>query len=62
MDAGFDNLLGSIRQVKPNAIVIYDLNTDQLIRRYEIPAAHLERKSLLTNIVGVFFSIIQADF
>lgn len=53
MDVGFDNILGVLKIIKPHTVSIYDLNTDQLIRRFEIPFSHLARKSLLTNIVSI---------
>lgn len=60
MDGGFDNLLGTVKIVKPHSILIYDLRSDQLIKRFEIPSSHLIRRSLLTNIVSIalFFKLV----
>lgn len=60
MDGGFDSLLGPVKIVKPNAIAIYDLRSDQLIRRFEIPSENLIRKSLLTNIVSILCYLLDS--
>lgn len=51
MDTGLADILGSPNQYKPPAIVIFDLNTDKLIRRFVIPEDSVKDDSFFANIV-----------
>jgi hypothetical protein len=51
MDTGLADILGSPNPVAPNSILIFDLNTDQLIRRFEIPKEYVKDGSFFANIV-----------
>lgn len=51
MDTGLADILGNPNQIAPPAIVIFDLNTDQLIRRYTIPSEHVKEDTFYANIV-----------
>lgn len=51
LDTGLADILGEGKQVTPNAIVIFDLKTDKLVRRFAIPKGHLKEDSFLANIV-----------
>lgn len=52
LDTGFDDFLGTFKQVTPNAIVVFDLNTDKLIARYDIPKSQLKEDSFMPNLVS----------
>uniref|UniRef100_A0A1B0GFH7 Protein yellow n=1 Tax=Glossina morsitans morsitans TaxID=37546 RepID=A0A1B0GFH7_GLOMM len=51
LDTGVIDLLGDTKQIAPNAIIIFDLKTDKLIRRYELPKNQVKDESFLANIV-----------
>lgn len=51
MDSGLADILGSPKQWAPNSIAIFDLNTDQLIRRFVIPEDQVKADSFIANIV-----------
>ncbi|KAL1494889.1 hypothetical protein ABEB36_010404 [Hypothenemus hampei] len=51
MDTGLADILGEPTVISPPAIVIYDLNTDKLIRRYTFKAEDLKQDSFFANIV-----------
>lgn len=51
MDSGLADILGNPKQIAPPALVIFDLNTDQLIRRYTIPADFIKDDSFFANVV-----------
>lgn len=52
MDTGLADILGSPHQYKPSTIIIYDLNTDKLIRSFPIPETMVKDDSFLANIVS----------
>lgn len=52
MDTGLADILGSPHQFKPSSIVIYDLTTDKLIRRFTIPEDSVKDDSFFANIVS----------
>lgn len=54
LDTGSDDFLGAFKQVTPNAVVVFDLNTDKLIARYEIPKSQLKEDSFMPNLVSCF--------
>uniref|UniRef100_A0A1A9WET6 Protein yellow n=1 Tax=Glossina brevipalpis TaxID=37001 RepID=A0A1A9WET6_9MUSC len=51
LDTGVIDLLGDTKQIAPNAIIIFDLKTDKLIRRYELPKNQVKDESFLANII-----------
>ncbi|KAL9875269.1 protein yellow [Glossina fuscipes] len=51
LDTGVTDLLGDTKQIAPNSIIIFDLKTDKLIRRYELPKNQVKDESFLANIV-----------
>lgn len=52
LDTGLADILGEGKQVTPNAIAIFDLKTDKLVRRFTIPKTQLKEDSFLANIVS----------
>lgn len=61
LDTGFDDFLGDYKQVAPNAVVVFDLNTDKLIARYEIPKSQLKEDSFMPNLVSDFIEWIDLE-
>lgn len=53
MDTGLADILGSPKVIAPPALVIFDLNTDTLIRRYTFTSNDLGHNSFLANVVSV---------
>ncbi|XP_074116276.1 yellow-h isoform X1 [Cotesia typhae] len=51
LDSGSVNLTESIKRVCPPAIFIFDLKTDRLLKRYQIPEEQIKEDSLWSNIV-----------
>lgn len=51
MDSGQVEVTIKPRQICPPSIIVFDLKTDQLILRYEIPEQYVKQDSLYTNIV-----------
>jgi hypothetical protein len=51
IDAGIVNALTNLQQLCPPKIVAYDLNTDQQVLNYQLPADQYLQGSLITNIV-----------
>uniref|UniRef100_T1GYN2 Bee-milk protein n=1 Tax=Megaselia scalaris TaxID=36166 RepID=T1GYN2_MEGSC len=49
-DNGLENLLEKPTQIVPGALVIFDLNTDTLIRRYEVPISQSKSDTFFPNI------------
>jgi hypothetical protein len=52
MDSGLADILGSPKQWAPNSIAVFDLNTDELIRRFVIPEDQVKEDSFFANIVS----------
>ncbi|XP_077289908.1 protein yellow-like [Arctopsyche grandis] len=50
LDSGLSDLLGNVTVVSQPQLVVYDLRTDQLMRRFTIPPAQLEEESFFANI------------
>lgn len=57
IDNGIDNLLENPISIVPPAIVIFDLNRHQLIRRFVLPQNQLKNDTFLPNIVSNVFII-----
>lgn len=51
MDTGLADILGNPNQVAPPAIVIFDLETNQLIRRFTCPESVIKEDTFFANIV-----------
>lgn len=52
MDTGLADILGSPKQHTPPALVIFDLKTDKLIRRYTFPKAQILTGTFFANVVS----------
>lgn len=53
MDTGLADILGKPKQYAPNALVIFDLKTDQLIRRYTFPSSDVQSGTFFANVVCI---------
>lgn len=53
MDTGIADILGNPKQIAPPALVIFDLNTDKLIKRYTIPESHIKSDTFFANVVCI---------
>lgn len=51
MDTGLADILGNPKQIAPPALVIFDLKTNQLIRRFTIPGSHIKDDTFFANVV-----------
>ncbi|XP_064537625.1 protein yellow [Drosophila montana] len=51
IDSGIVNATISLNQICPPKIVAFDLDTDEMVVRYELPAAQIKQDSLHSNIV-----------
>ncbi|EFA10662.1 yellow-c precursor [Tribolium castaneum] len=51
MDTGLADIFGEGKQVSPQAIVVFDLKTDKLIRRYNLKHTDFKEESFFANIV-----------
>lgn len=54
MDTGLVDILGNPKQIAPPALVIFDLKTNKLIKRYTIPGAHIKDDTFFANVVRFF--------
>lgn len=61
MDTGLADILGSPKQIAPPAIVIFDLNTDQLIKRYTFPPSDIKSDTFFANIVSLLLNIPELN-
>ncbi|XP_035775758.1 protein yellow-like [Anopheles albimanus] len=50
LDTGVDELLGNTTVIAPTSLLVYDLHTDNLLRRYQFPSDHLKENSFYANI------------
>lgn len=51
MDTGLVDILGNPKQIAPPALVIFNLKTNKLIKRYTIPNAHIKDDTFFANVV-----------
>lgn len=51
MDTGLADILGNPKQIAPPALVIFDLNSNKLIKRYMIPDAYIKDDTFFANVV-----------
>lgn len=56
LDSGLADILDNPRQITPNTLLIFDLKSDQLLRRYELPADNVKEDSFIANIVSWKFN------
>lgn len=52
MDTGLADILGNPKQIAPPALVIFDLNTNQLIRRYTFTPSDIKSDTFFANVVS----------
>ncbi|BET02543.1 Major royal jelly protein [Nesidiocoris tenuis] len=52
IDTGSEDILGSLTTTCPPKILVFDLKTDRLIARYELPKKQVKEGSLFTNIIA----------
>lgn len=52
MDTGLADILGNAKQIAPPALVIFDLNTDKLIRRYPFQPSDILEHTFFANVVS----------
>lgn len=52
IDTGLADILGKPKQYAPPALAIFDLRTDQLIRRYTFPKSDVQSGTFFANVVG----------
>lgn len=57
MDTGMGNISGFRKAIAKPAIVIYDLKTDTLLRRYNLKDTDVRKSSYLLNIVSASFHV-----
>ncbi|XP_069683807.1 dopaminechrome tautomerase-like [Periplaneta americana] len=50
LDTGKADILGNEEQIGPNQLLVYNLNNDELVLRYEIPSHFMKNGSFLANI------------
>jgi len=51
MDTGLADILGNPKQITPPALVIFDLNTDKLIRRYTFQPSDILEHTFFANVI-----------
>lgn len=53
LDTGLADILGNPKQITPNSILVFDLKTDTLLRRFTIPADQTKEDTFFANIVSL---------
>lgn len=53
MDTGLADILGNPKQIAPPALVIFNLETDQLIRRYTFAPSDSNSNTFFANVVSI---------
>lgn len=61
MDTGLADILGEPKQISHPAIVVFDLNTDKLVRRYELKSTDYKDDSFFANIVSILWGKVIFD-
>lgn len=51
MDTGLADILGNPKQIAPPALVVFDLKTDKLIRRFVIPEDSIKADTFFANVI-----------
>lgn len=63
MDTGLADILGNPKQIAPPALVIFNLNTNKLIKRYTIPPDYIKDDTFFANVVCILYNtILNLDF
>lgn len=57
-DSGAADIFGDYDAVAPASVVIFDLKTDKLIRRFTIPEQMLKENSFIANVVSFWSRIL----
>lgn len=52
MDTGIADILGKTKLISKPSLVVFDLKTDKLIRRYEFKPSDLKEDSFFANVVS----------
>lgn len=52
LDSGMEDLLGKPKQVAPQAILIFDLKSNAMIKRFNIPMDHIKEDTIFPSIVS----------
>jgi hypothetical protein len=52
VDSGMTDLLGKPTKIQSPSVFIFNLNTNQLIRHFEIPANQMKPESFFVNVVS----------
>lgn len=53
LDTGLADILGNPKQITPNTILVFDLKTDKLLRRFALPADQTKEDTFFANIVRI---------
>jgi hypothetical protein len=53
VDSGLTDLLGTPKKLQSPTVFVFDLNTNQLIRRFVIPTSQTKSDSFFVNIVSL---------
>lgn len=61
MDTGLADILGKPNQIAPPALVIFDLNTDRLIKRYTFQPSDIKDGTFFANVVRISDDLIFAQ-
>jgi Major royal jelly protein len=56
-----NDLLGTPKKLQNPSVFIVNLNTDKLIRRFEIPANQIKSDSFFVNIVSVEYVRVELN-
>lgn len=53
VDSGMTDLLGSPQVIQSPAVLVFDLNTNKLLKRFEIPKNQIKAGSFFVNVVRI---------
>jgi hypothetical protein len=62
VDSGMTDLLGKPAAVQSPSVFIFDLNTNKVVRRFEIPKAQSKSGSFFVNIVSYSKLLVNRNF
>lgn len=52
VDSGMTDLLGQPTKMQSPSVLVFDLHTNELVRRFEIPTSQIKADSFFVNIVS----------
>lgn len=55
IDTGLAGILDNPRQIRKPALVVFDLKTDKVLRRYDLKPTDLKEDSFFANVVSFLF-------